>query len=59
MHTFVPNKSFGESIDISQEIFIFLKGFDSGLSYIKVLLTDQNSNHLEIEGKMNNNLVIN
>ena len=59
LHTFVPNKSFGQLLDISPETSIFLKGFDSKLLYIKVWLTDQNSNHLDIEGKINTNLVIN
>ena len=40
LHTFVPNKSFGQLLDISPKNFIFLKTFDSELSYIEVWFTD-------------------
>ena len=59
LYTFVLNKSFGQLLDISLENFIFLKTFDSEFSYIEVWLTDQNSNPLEIEDKINITLVIN
>ena len=59
LYTFVPNKSFGQLLDISPENFIFLKTFDSEFSYIEVWFTDQNSNPLEIEDKINITLVIN
>ena len=59
LHAFVPNKSFGELLDISPENFIFFKTFDLELSYIEVYFTDQNSNPLEIEDKINITLVIN
>ena len=59
LHTFVPNKSFGQLLDISPENFIFLKTFDSEFSYIEEWVTDQNSNPLEIEDKINIILVIN
>ena len=32
--TFVPNKSFGQLLDISRKYFIFLKTFNSDFSYI-------------------------
>ena len=35
LHTSVPNKSFGQLLDISPENFIFLKTFYSEFSYIK------------------------
>ena len=35
LHTFVPNKSFGQLLDISPKHFIILKTFDSELSYIE------------------------
>ena len=57
MHKFVPNISFGQLLDTSSENFIFLKIFDSEFLYIEVWLTDQNSNPLEIEGKINIALV--
>ena len=53
LYTFVPNKSFGQLLDISPENFIFLKTFDSEFSYIEEWVTDQNSNPLEIEDKIN------
>ena len=59
MYKFVPNKSFGQLLDISPKNFIFLKTFDSEFSYIEVWFTDQNSNPLEIEDKINITLVIN
>ena len=59
LHAFVPNKYFSQLLYISPENFIFLKAFDSEFSYIVVWLTDQISNPLEIEGKINITLVIN
>ena len=47
LYTFVPNKSFGELLDISPKNFIFLKTFNSEFSYIEVWFTDQNSKPLE------------
>ena len=46
LYAFVPNKSFGQLLDISPESFIFLKTFDSQFSYIEVWFTDQNSKPL-------------
>ena len=54
LYTFVPNKSFGQVLDISPENFIF-----SEFSYIEVWFTDQNSKPLEIEDKINITLFIN
>ena len=59
LYTFVPNKSFGQLLDISPKNFLFLKTFDSEFSYIEVWFTDQNSKPLEIEDKINITLVIN
>ena len=59
LYTFVPNKSFGQLLDISPKNFIFLKTFNSEFSYIEVWFTDQNSKPLEIEDKINITLVIN
>ena len=58
LHTFVPNKSFGQLLDISPKNFTFLKTFDSGFSYIEVWFTYQNYKLLEIEDKTNITLVI-
>ena len=42
LYTFVPNKSFGQLLDISPKKILFLKTFDSKFSYIEVWFTDQN-----------------
>ena len=57
--TFVPNKSFGQLFDILPKKNLYLKTFNSEFSYIEVWFTDQNSNPLEIEDKINTTLVIN
>ena len=59
LYTLVPNKSFGQLLDISPKSFIFLQTFNSEFSYIEVRFTDQNSNPLKIEDKINITLVIN
>ena len=59
MYTFGPNKPFSQLLDISPENVIFLKKFDSECSYIEAWFTDQGANPLEIEDKININLVIN
>ena len=59
VYTFVSNKSFGQLLDISPENLIFLKTFDSKFLCIELLFTDQNSNRLEIVGKINITLFIN
>ena len=48
MYTFVPNKSFGQLLDVSFKNVIFSKAFDSEFSYIEVWFKDQNSKPLEI-----------
>ena len=59
LYTFVPNKSFGQLLDIFPKMFVFLKTFNSEFSYIEVWLTDRNSKPLEIEDKISITLVIN
>ena len=51
LYTYVPN--------ISSKNFIILKTFNPEFSYTEVWLTDQTSNPLEIEDKINITLVIN
>ena len=55
----VPNKSFGQLLDVVSENFIFVKTFELKFLYIKVWFKDQNSNPLKIEDKINITLVIN
>ena len=59
LHTFVPNKSFGQLLNNSPKNFIFLKTFNSEFSYVEVWFTDQNCKTLEIEDKIKITLVIN
>ena len=59
LYTFVPNKSFGQLLDISPKHFIFLKIFNSEFSYIEVWFADQNSKPLEIEDKLNITFILN
>ena len=59
LFTFVPNKTFGQLLNIPPKNFIFLKNFNSEFSYIEVWFPNQNSKPLEIEDKININLVIN
>ena len=40
LYIFVPNKSFGQILDISPKNVIFLKTFDSKFSYIEVWFID-------------------
>ena len=56
--TFVPNKQFGSLLEISPTNHIFLKTFGSEFNEIKVWFTDQNSQSLEIEDRINFTLII-
>ena len=58
LYTFVPNKPFGNLLEISLTNHIFLKTFNSEFQDIKVCFTDQNSQPLEIEDRINLTLVI-
>ena len=53
MYTFVPNKSFGQLLNILPRNFICLRTFQSEFSYIEVWFTDQNYKPLEIGDKVN------
>ena len=58
LYTFVPNKSFVSLLEISPTNHIFIKTFNSEYDEIKVCFTDQNSQPLEIEDRINLTLVI-
>ena len=58
IYILIPNTSFGQLLDISPKICMFLKTFNSELSYIEVWFSDQSCKLLEIEDKMNITLVI-
>ena len=53
LYTFVPDKPFGSLLEISPTNHIFLKTFNSKNDKIIVWFTDQNSQPLEIEDRMN------
>ena len=55
---FVPNKPFGSLLEISPINHIFLKIFNSEFQDIEVWFTDQNSQPLEIEDRINLTMVI-
>ena len=59
LYAFVPNKSFGQLLDISPKNVTFLKTSGLEFSYIELWFTDQTSKPLEIEDKINITLVIN
>ena len=59
LYTFVPNKSFGSLLKISPTNHVFLKAFNSEYDEIQVWFTDQNSQSLEIEDRINLTMVIN
>ena len=58
LYTFVPNKPFGSLLEISPTNHIFLKTFNSEYDEIKVWFTDQNSQPLEMEDRINLTMMI-
>ena len=58
LYTFVPNKPFGRLLEICPTNHIFLKTFNSEYDELKVWLTDQNSQPLEIEDRINLTMAI-
>ena len=58
LYTFVPNKPFGSLLEIFPTDQIFLKTFSSEYDEIKVWFTDQNSQPLDIEDRINLTMVI-
>ena len=58
LYTFVPNKPFGSLLEIFPTNHIFLKTFNSEYDEVTVWFTDQNSQPLEIEDRINLTMVI-
>ena len=58
LYTFVLNKPFSSLLEISPTNHIFLKTFNSKYHSIEVWFTDQNSQPLEKEDRINLTLVI-
>ena len=59
IYTFVPNKSFGQLLDISPKNFILSKNFNSEFSHIEVCFADKNSKLLKMKDKIFITLAIN
>ena len=57
LYTFVTNKPFGSLLEISPTNHIFLKTFNSEYNEI-IWFTDQNSQPLEIEDRINLTMVV-
>ena len=58
LYTFIPKKSFGNLLDISRSNHIFLIIFNSEYDEIIVWFTDQNSQTLETEDRINLTMII-
>ena len=58
LFTFVPNKQFGQLINISIHSLTMLGTTNTEFSSIEVWFTDQNSEPLEIEDNVNLTLII-
>ena len=58
LYTFVPNKSYGSLLGFSPSNHIFLRTFNSGYDKVIVWFTNQNSQPLEIEDRINLAMVI-
>ena len=58
LYTFVPNKPFGSLLETSPTNHVFIKTFNSEYHDIEVWFTDQNSNPLETEDRINLTMVI-
>ena len=56
--TYIPNKPFGNLLEISSKNRIFSKTFNSKFQAIEICFTDQNSQPLETENKINLTLII-
>ena len=58
LYAFVPNEPFGSLLEISPTNRIFLKIFNSEFQAIEVGFTDENSQPLETEDRINLTIVI-
>ena len=58
LFTFVPNKQFGQLINISPHSLIMLNAINTDFSSIELWFTNQNSEPYEIEDNVNMTLII-
>ena len=58
LFTFVPNKQFGQLLNISSHVFTMMNTVNTEFSSVEVWFTDQSSKALEIEDNVNLTLFI-
>ena len=58
LFTFVPNKTFGQLINISPHTFTMMNTVNNEFTYVEVWFTDQSCKALEIEDNVNLTLII-
>ena len=58
LFSFVPNKKFGQLLNISPHVFTMMNTINTEFSAIEVWFTDQFSKPLEIEDSINLTLII-
>ena len=58
LFTFLPNKQFGELINISPHSLTMMNAINTEFSFVEVWFTDQVSKALEIEDNVNSTIII-
>ena len=58
LFTFIPNKKYGQLINVSPETLIMLKTVNTEFSFIEIWFTDQDNRSLEIEDSVNLSLIV-
>ena len=58
LFSFVPNKEFGQLLNISPHVFKMINTISTEFSSVEVWFTDQSSKALEIEDNVNLTLII-
>ena len=58
LFSFLPNKQFGQLLNISPHVFTIMSTVNTELSSVELWLTDQSSKALEIENNVNLTLSI-
>ena len=58
LFSFVPNKQFGQLLNISPHVFTMMNAVNTEFSSVEVWFTDQSSKALEIEDNVNLTLII-
>ena len=58
LFTFVPNRKFGNLLNISPHVFTMMKTINTEFSPVEVWFTDQSSKAFEIEDNVNLKLII-